>query len=65
MLASSGYCWCYLLSLYLLEPLLPVILVVSELLRSSCLCDHIILGSCDPEILDVSELLGVKLPLEP
>jgi hypothetical protein len=30
-----------------------------------CLCVHVILGSCHPEILDVSELLGVKMPLGP
>ena len=31
--------------------------------ESSCLCDTVILESCHPEILGVSELLGVKLPL--
>jgi hypothetical protein len=31
----------------------------------SCLWDPVILGSCDPEILHVSGLLGVKLPLGP
>jgi hypothetical protein len=31
----------------------------------SCLCDPVILGSWDPEILGVSELLGVQLPLGP
>jgi len=30
---------------------------------SSCFCDPGILWSCDPEILGVSELLGIKLPL--
>ena len=30
---------------------------------SSCLWDPVIMGSCDPDILGVSELLGVKLPL--
>jgi hypothetical protein len=29
----------------------------------SCLCDSGILGSCDPEILGVSELLKINLPL--
>jgi hypothetical protein len=29
------------------------------------ICDHVILESCDPEILGVSELLGVKLSLGP
>ena len=33
--------------------------------ESSCLCDPVILGSCDPEILGVSELLGVKLTQRP
>ena len=33
--------------------------------ESSCLCDPVILGFCDPEILGVMELLGVKLPLGP
>jgi hypothetical protein len=31
----------------------------------SCLWDPVILGTCDPEILGVSELLGVKLLLGP
>ena len=31
----------------------------------SCLSDPVILGSYDPKILDVSELLGVKLSLGP
>jgi hypothetical protein len=31
----------------------------------SCLCTFVILGSCDPEILGVSQLLRVKLPLGP
>jgi hypothetical protein len=30
---------------------------------SNCLCDPVILGSWNPEILGMSELLGVKLPL--
>jgi hypothetical protein len=33
--------------------------------KSSCLCDLLILESYDPEILGVSQLLGVKLPLGP
>jgi hypothetical protein len=41
-----------------LEPVLPVILVVSKLLRV-----QLSLWSCDPESLGVSELLGIKLPL--
>jgi hypothetical protein len=31
----------------------------------SCLCDFVILGSSDPEILGVSELLGVRVSLGP
>jgi hypothetical protein len=47
-----GYVW--------LEPVLPVILVVSEFLPVK-----LSLGSCDLEVLGVSELLKVKLPLGP
>jgi hypothetical protein len=47
-----GYVW--------LEPVLPVVLVVSELLRV-----QLFLWSCDPKILGVSELLEVQLPLGP
>jgi hypothetical protein len=43
-----------------LEPVLPMTLVVSELYRV-----QLSLWSCDPEILGVSELLGVKLPQGP
>jgi hypothetical protein len=61
LIISSATCSCYIW----LEPVLSVILVVSELLSvqlSLWSCD---LGSCGPEILGVSELLGVKLPLGP
>ena len=64
LIISSATYPCYIW----LEPVLPVILVVSELLRvqiSLWSCDSVILWSCDPEILGVSELLGVKLPLRP
>ena len=41
-----------------------MILVVSELLRAQLeTADLMILGSCDPKILGMSELLEVKLPL--
>ena len=33
--------------------------------HSPAICDPVILGSCDPEILGVLEFLGVKLPLGP
>jgi hypothetical protein len=46
-----------------LEPVLPIIPVDSGLLKSSFLCDPLIVGSCEPEILGVSEFLAVKLPL--
>lgn len=47
-----------------LESVSPVILVVTDLFQvqlSLWFCDS---GSCDPEILDLSKLLGVKLPLK-
>jgi hypothetical protein len=59
----SDYPQWYLCSLNLIEAVLPVILVVSELLKSSGV--SVILWLCDPEILGMSELLGVKLSLGP
>jgi hypothetical protein len=41
------------------------ILVVSELLRVQVSLYPVILWSCDPEILGVSDFLTVKLPLHP
>ena len=41
-----------------------MILVVSELLRGHCFFGSVILGFYDSEILGVSELLGVMLPVE-
>ncbi|GKG61851.1 hypothetical protein Tco_0623568, partial [Tanacetum coccineum] len=32
---------------------------------SSYLCDPVMRGSCDPDILGVPEFLGVKLALRP
>ena len=56
LILSSATFSCYIW----LRPVLPAILVVSELLRV-----QLSLWSCNPEILDVSEILGVKLPLGP
>jgi hypothetical protein len=56
---SSATCPCYIW----LDPVLPAILVLSELLRVPLSLCPLIPGSCDPEILGVSEFLGVRLPL--
>jgi hypothetical protein len=40
-------------------------LAVSKSLEFSCLCNPVIPESYDPEILGVSEFLGIKLPLGP
>ena len=40
-------------------------LLCQKFSESSCLYDPVFLGPCDPEILDVSEFLRVKLPLGP
>ena len=52
-------------SYILLVPLIPLMLLSQNASESSCFCDPMILGSCDPEILGVSEFLGVKLPVRP
>ena len=38
---------------------------INNSLKTSCLYDPVILGSCDPKILGLSEHLEVKLPLGP
>jgi hypothetical protein len=59
LVISSATCHRYIW----LKPVLPVILVVSELLRVQLSLNPMILGSWDPKILGVSEHLGIKLPL--
>ena len=58
-LLPSGYLWCYLPLLYLTscDP--------GYVRTPQSQAISVILGFCDPVILGVSEVLGVKLPLGP
>ena len=62
-LLPSNYLKCSLPSIYMIRPCPSCNPGCVRTPQSSAV--SVILGSCDPEILGVSELLGVKLPLGP